>query len=369
MKIILLFASFVLTSCISPQKPELLAFNSTTSDTSECSNLYPFQGYYVNLDDNNAVLIDGIPSKDFKNCSKYAHRFSEIISDSVSMNGYSFSLEIKNEANIFVMHIYQGQDILKTIELPVENPLPDVHGYNASLIPYNNDVIVLLEDMYTTHYLICKYNTNGEELLRKEIEHTFITHPEENTNYYHRYLYFYNITTTQMIFTSHFGFTERTKTIVLSMDDFAISEFGMTAKGLILDCNEENLTGIVSQDQDTFTLNLLPYSFYEFEIENASPACELILKDSLLYIANYHPIATGSELYCFDLHHNKIKWKADVEQLMVEHSKYYNKVTLSMYKNKIIMEGNEAGGNYLQIFDTETGTRLASFGNFEETEE
>ncbi len=108
---------------------------------------------------------------------------------------------------------------------------------------------------------------------------------------------------------------------------------------------------------------------YEFEIKNGNPACDLILKNNLLYIANYHPIATGSSLHCFDLNSRKMKWTADVKQIMASHSQYSNKVILSMYKNKIIMEGDEAYGDYVQIFDAETGKRLAVFGDFTEIKE
>jgi len=103
---------------------------------------------------------------------------------------------------------------------------------------------------------------------------------------------------------------------------------------------------------------------FEFVIKQGDPACDNILKDSLLYIANYHPIATGSSLQCYDMRSGKIKWTADVKQIMASHSEYSNKVVISMYQNKIIMEGNEDGGDYVQIFNAETGERLAAFGDF-----
>jgi hypothetical protein len=242
--------------------------------------------------------------------------------------------------------------------------LPEVHEYYFNLLPYKNDVIMMMEDMYTTHFVICKYNAEGKELMRKEIEHTFVTHPEPNTNYHHRYLYFYNLTATQMIFSSSIGFAEKAKTLVLSMDDFSTTEFDITASGLILDENDENLAGFVSKDNDKYLVRLLNNEKYEFEIKNGDPACDFILKDKLLFIANYHSIATGSSLYCFDLQTRKMKWTADVKQVNASHSEYSNKVTLSMFKGKIIMEGDEASGKYVQLFDSKTGKRLAVFGSF-----
>lgn len=361
---LLLLSLISLLSCTTPQtlktEPEKFQLN----DTAECSNLYPFQAYYINLDENNAVLIDGIPSADFKTCSKYAHRFTNPVSDSVIIDGKKFIVVKNKEKGIYNVNIFEGEKLLNTIKLPVENPLPEVHEYYINLFPYKNDLIMFMEDMYTTHYIICKYNTEGKELISKEIEHTYITHPEPNTNHYNRYLYFNDLTASQMVFTSHIAFADKFKTIVLSLDDFSVTEYDKTANGLILDENEKNLSGFVTQDNDHFTVQMIDNRKFEFEIKYGNPACEFILKDNLLYIANYHPIATGSSLHCFDLQTGKMKWTADVKQVMASHSEYYNKVTLSMFKNKIIMEGDESYGDYVQIFDAGTGKRLAVFGDF-----
>lgn len=351
-------------SCSTPQPKNSSHNTNQFSDTEECSNLYPFDGYYINLDDNNALLIDGIPSTDFKTCSKYAHRFVNVVSDSVILNGKTWVVDQNKEKGKYNIAIFENNKKVQVIQLPVENPLPEVHEYYIHLFTYKNDVIMLMEDMYTTHFLLCKYNSDGKELMRTEIEHTFVTHPEPNTDYHHKYLYFKDITSSHMIFTSHYGFSEKHKTVVLSMDDFSTIEYANTVTGLILDENDAQLSGFINQSDDTFRVEMTDGSKYRFEIEYGNPGCNCILKDNLLYIANYHPIATGSSLHCFNLSTGKMKWTADVKQLMVGHSEYYNTVTISMYKNKIIMEGNEASGDYVQIFDAETGKRLAEFGDF-----
>lgn len=356
-------------SCTTPQTSKIENKNNQSPDTLECSKLYPFQGYYIDLEENNAILIDGIPSTDFKICSKYAHRFTNPVSDSVILNGKTFVVEKNKEKGIYNVNIFEGDKLINAIKLPVEIPLPEVHEYYINLLPYKNDIIMFMEDMYTTHYMICKYNAGGEEIMRTEIEHTYINHPEPNTNNYNRYLYFNGLTASQMIFTSHIAFADKFKTIVLSMDDFTLIEYDKTANGLILDENEKYLAGFVTQVGDHFSVQMIDNKKYEFKIKYGNPACEFILKGNLLYIANYHPIATGSSLHCFDLQTGKMKWTADVKQIMASHSEYSNEVTLSMYKNKIIMEGDEAYGDYVQIFDAETGKRLAALGDFLELKE
>ena len=103
---------------------------------------------------------------------------------------------------------------------------------------------------------------------------------------------------------------------------------------------------------------------HDFKLPYGEPSCNFLLKDSLLYIANYHPIATGSALHCFDIKAGKLKWTADVLQINASHSEYSNEVTLSLYKDKLLMEGDETNGDYLQIFDCQTGKRITWFGHF-----
>ncbi len=369
MNILFSISFLILFSCTGLQSSKSEPEKSQTIDTVEYSNLYLFGSLetgvrYIDLDKNDYSLVGRVPSTTFKNCSKYAHRFINPVSDTVSLNGRTFKVENNKEKGIYNINIFEGEKLVNTVKLPVERPLPEVHEYYIHLLPYKSDVIMFMEDMYTTHYVICKYNSEGKELMRKEIEHTFVTHPEPKTDYHHRYLYFTDLTASQMVFTSHIGFAEKSKTVVLSMDDFAITEYDKTANGLILDENEKNLAGFVTQLNDHFSVQMIDNTKYEFEIKNGNPACEFILKDKLLFIANYHPIATGSSLQCFDLQTGKMKWTADVKQVMASHSEYYNKVTLSMYKDKLIMEGNETASDYVQLFDAATGKRLAVFGSF-----
>src|SRR3989339_1582446 len=364
MNTIFFFALISLFSCTTPQTSKTDPSDNQSKNEAECSNFYPFQAYYINLDENNAVLIDGIPATDFKTCSKYAHRFKNIIADSICLNGKTYIVKKNKEKEIYDIAAFEGKKHINTIKLPVVKPLPEVHEYFIHLLPYKNDIIMFMEDRYTTHFMICKYNADGREIMRKEIEHTYITHPEPKTNHYNRYLYFKGLTASQMIFTSHVAFADKFKTIVLSMDNFDVTEYNKTANGLILDENEKNLAGFATQINDRFTVQMIDNTKYEFEIKNGNPACDFILKNKLLYIANYHPIATGSSLHCFDLNTGKMKWTADVKQIMASHSKYSNKVIISVYKDKIIMEGDEASGDYVQIFDAETGKRLVVFGDF-----
>jgi hypothetical protein len=80
----------------------------------------------------------------------------------------------------------------------------------------------------------------------------------------------------------------------------------------------------------------------------------------LLIVAHFHRIATGSSLAALDLLSGKLRWKADVQQLEVDHSKYWTDVSLERQGQVLFLRGFEAAGCYLQTFDVATGQRRSS---------
>lgn len=129
---------------------------------------------------------------------------------------------------------------------------------------------------------------------------------------------------------------------------------------IIKDENEKNIIGKVKIKIKDGIINMTVLNnAWKDKIDEYGENTEAILKDDILVVANYSWISTGSHLRAYDIRTHRLLWKADVKQLNIPHSKYFNKVILSRYKNNIIMEGIEAGGNYVQIFDIKTGKSLA----------
>lgn len=366
---ILLFTASCSTAQVETNGANDMKAKQKDIENEECSRHYLFDNEVIELEKMESVPIGG-KVIDFKKCSKYAHRFESIISDTVYNQGVRYAIENDKKKKKYNLHIQQTKKDVKTIKLPVANPLPEVHEYYISLFPYKEFVIMYMRDMYSTHYTICKYDADGTLHDSLRIEHTYIEHPEPKTNHYKPYLEFHSLTASQMIFTSHMAFADKFVTRILDLNTFEITEYDKIAHGVILDENEEKLVGFVTSKKDYeaktqpvhFEISMINGKTYSFDIDYADKACDFLLKDSLLYIGNYHPIATGSSLHCFDMRAGKIKWTADVLQVNASHSEYWNKVTLSMYKNKLIMQGDEANCSYLQIFDAGTGKRLAKFG-------
>ena len=334
--------------------------------TDECSQFFPFQGKIVDLESNEYVDIAKSDSALYTDCSVYAHKFNSESYDTVQISGKKITIFNDDDEGIYQL-VIKGEDGSKRIDLPVDLPLEEVREYYIHLIGFGDAVIVLMQDFYAKDFIVCKYNSNGELLLTIRLEHSFITHPDPNTNYYHPYLYYFGKTKSQMVFSAG-CFSDKLKTIILSVEDFSLLEFDKSVSGLILDEKESEVIGFASYIDDDFEVLLFDGREFKFEIEYASDACDFILKGEKLYIANYHPIATGSSLHCYDLTKKKVIWTADVKQINASHSEYYNSVVLGLYKDKVLMYGLEANGEYLQIFDANSGERLAVFGDFFEYE-
>lgn len=331
-----------------------------TISPNECSQYYWFDGTWYDLERLQQANIDKKPIN-FKDCSVYHSGFHSPFKDTITYRQHVFCIS-KDKYELYIMP--QGSNNKKTIRLPVADPLPQVHEYYLSMLPAENGVIVLMENYYDTQFILVKYDEMGKMLGKTEIEHTFITHPEPATNQHHRYLYLGYTNPTELIFTSHMAFGEKDKTVVVKLKDFAKKEYDYKLSGIVLDDAQQYAKAFISKKgKEDFTL-----IFHEtkkeikFSIPNGDKACTTVLKGDLLVVANYHPISTGSSLYCFDTHTGKQVWKADVKQVNAAHSEYENHVYLCLYKNTIVMEGVESYGKYLQFFDLESGKRLGCFG-------
>jgi hypothetical protein len=91
-------------------------------------------------------------------------------------------------------------------------------------------------------------------------------------------------------------------------------------------------------------------------VHHGNTAATLSAGDRLI-IAPFHRIATGASLFAVDSR-GQIAWTAEVQQLNVPHSKYFNDVALERVGDTVVMRGYEAAGCYLQLFDVKTGRRL-----------
>jgi hypothetical protein len=122
------------------------------------------------------------------------------------------------------------------------------------------------------------------------------------------------------------------------------------------------LRGVISLDRGQLRLSsIMGATLWVIHRPNprGDSAAALVAGD-LLLVSVFHRIATGSSLQAFDLATGKLRWSAEVEQLNVGHSKYFNDVTLELRGETIVMRGYEAAGCYRQTFELKTGKRLSA---------
>jgi len=79
-----------------------------------------------------------------------------------------------------------------------------------------------------------------------------------------------------------------------------------------------------------------------------------------VYYADFSPIRTGCAIVAFDLNGGKEVWRTDLAGLGgVTHSRYSNRVVVSLEEGALKVLGNEERGKYLEYVDLRTGKTLA----------
>lgn len=156
----------------------------------------------------------------------------------------------------------------------------------------------------------------------------------------------------------------RSHTLLVNLITGDITEFKFRTDAVILD---ESQTAILGFAEINYKKKALMVRTGKKEImikiEHLAHSNEVetvVLGDKLVF-GIYNNIATGSELACYDLKTNEVVWQAEVKQLNADHSKYRNDVLLSAFETTVIMEGQEAYGSYLQLFDLNTGKRIFDY--------
>ncbi len=128
---------------------------------------------------------------------------------------------------------------------------------------------------------------------------------------------------------------------------------------MILDENNDSLVGIIMDDSTGKKFNVeINNKTWQIDNPGYNNSVRTILKDGILVVAIYDNISTGCSMDAYNASTGKLIWNGDVKQMMVAHSKYYNIVHLTLFRDKLILQGDEAYGSYLQVIDFKTGKRL-----------
>jgi hypothetical protein len=80
------------------------------------------------------------------------------------------------------------------------------------------------------------------------------------------------------------------------------------------------------------------------------------VQDNVVYIAEFHPSASGCGIIAFDLKAGKQLWKTPLKGLgPIPHFRYSNRVSLQLEDGAVRVFGNESAGKYIEYVSLKTG--------------
>lgn len=92
--------------------------------------------------------------------------------------------------------------------------------------------------------------------------------------------------------------------------------------------------------------------------ESYGDAADALLDGDQVVIALYEAISCSTSLIALDRATGAVRWKADVAQISVGHSKYAHRARIALYGRQVVLRDVQSGGCSLQTFDRATGKRL-----------
>jgi hypothetical protein len=318
-------------------------------------HFYHFNSEWINLETLHRSFGPKCGKRNFELCGKYAYHFThDDEGDSVWLDHTFFKI-----TNDYQLEITQGK-ISKKIKLLSQAPESPHDNPWCVLKLLRNEAVVITDDDDSL-YIISGYDSGGNILYTTTVNSKTITHPEKNENYYHEYLGCIGITKQEIIFSTG-PFSDAKASEVVNLYSGKKTKYDFQLAGYFSDENQDSLAGFMEDDDSLMVITILGSGKKIVEQKQHWDVYESVLFGDLLFYSSFCPISTGASLNCINIKTGKMQWIASVLQMNVAHSIYSNNVILSLYKDKIIMEGDEAYGNYLQVFDINSGKRLAAFG-------
>jgi len=317
-------------------------------------NIYPFNGFFLNLENLHKENNIKDWNNNFKNSSKYAQRFSAPL----WFEGYPTEAYLKNkkyeliDSNIIISNFPPGTDI----KAKNENLNKAKNGSAQNfLFSTSNSVVYIKSPLKSPVFSITVYN---EKATKKKSNKSAQTVKKNYEIYRFPFLDFFACTDDDLVFTSYVK--NYPYTYLLNLKTGSQATYDYNVNGIIRNEGENEVIGFIVINNDDQYIKVITgkNSWTAATSNNYFDEAEALLKDSILVMATYSKILTGANLAAYHFKTGEMLWRADVAQMNVEHSQYYNKVILSLYKNKIILEGIEAAGRYMQIFDIKNGESL-----------
>lgn len=324
-------------------------------------NMYPINSAWLDLE--TLAKTDNAPehadSVSFKKASKYANRFNVVslmgdVPKEVTYKGRPFKV-------VDATHMgYRIPPATKDVVFEInkdDEQLDDVPG-NDFLVVVPDGIVHVQRFEGKLGYRVCRMDEWGKTKFRQNIPHTaFTTMKGTDQEFKTPYLLYFNHTDRFMAFTS-LNTHGIHKTVIVDLKDGKTLPIESAICGVIRAENDIAYKGYIIRDEAAKTMQVsMPGSNWALKDNNISKLIvESVISDSLLILGRYHQGAVGISLIAFNAKTGKPVWNAELKQPGAA----VNGMYLSMYKNKLMMEVAQSGGNNLEVFDMNNGKRLFS---------
>lgn len=327
--------------------------SNAQNEPSTSIHLYPFNQKVLNLKTLQYNKQEKELDYSFKTNSKYAVRYRGLAIDRIAYKGMLFEALEDNSL------------LFKNLETKAVTPLPNKEKgipiqAHSLMLEANGGIICIKSLKANNGYMIYKYNEKGEELFGVQLTHSeFVQHGE--FTYHLPYLGYTTHTSNTVVFSSYVN--RIPKTVTFSTLDGSMAKFDFSSIGIIRDGDlDTDVHGFIQLDREKSSIKVT-YISDNFSIEqpyfsDITHAETLILENTLV-LAVYNGHQPDARLLGIDLSSKQLKWEANVATFGGKaNSTYFNAIWLGEYDGKILLEGYESQGKYLQVFDKETGKRL-----------
>lgn len=312
---------------------------------------YPFEKYYIDLKTLHRLETVATVNRMFKNSQPYTLYFKGLSIDKLAYRGRFFEITPNNGLKMINLRTDEEQIL--------PNPDEQAERYGQHFLMEVADGVVYIKHLGAEiGFKIYKYSPAGEMVFSIKLPHTDKV-KKEHLEYFRPYLQYLTHTTHQLVFTSY----EKSKPLTYLIDaiDGRITELAFSTQGVVCDeANRRDIIAFLHAQQDSLMVNYLNRDFFiKKDFLRACNSFEAVQRGTTLVIAAYNRTAAGAYLLGLDANTGQELWQTRVEPFQANgNATYYNKIWLSHYGNYALLEGMEAGGRYLQIFDIQTGKRL-----------
>jgi hypothetical protein len=335
----------------------LICFGLFIGTLGTAQELYKLNDSWINLDDFSTKDSTAVADNEFKKKSKYTYRFDVInvlgnIPNKAVYKERPFRLSDDNTVAYKVTE--NGRDILVQVNKE-EQPLDEVPG-KVFLFGTPDGVVLVQRFEGNLGYKVSSFDEWGKAHYKQVFPHTRIVE-KDGEEYKTPYLGYLTHTPRFMVFTT-FESRDINKTIVLDLKDGKMQPLEVKLCGVIRMDNELAYNGYLIRDEKNknLTVNYQGARWSAKDDNVFKVTAETLVSDSLLVIARHYKGMPDVSLTAFHAKTGKVIWTGDVKQP----TGGPQRVVLSKYNNKLLLEGLHPDNNFLEVFDIATGKRQFS---------